>query len=154
MKKILQKPIQILGRSKSLLVVFVFFLSISAMAQKTITGTILDENGTPIPAVNVLQKGTTNGTAADFDGNFSITLVAGENALIFSSIGFKTNELALGAATNINVTLVEDSEQLQEVVVIGFQKVEREKVLGSTVGVSSESLQQAAPVDLLQGIQG
>lgn len=83
MKKILPKPKRLTGAAKSLVFAIVLLMSMSAMGQKTVTGTISDENGTPVPAVNVLQKGTTNGTVADFDGNYSIKLVAGSNTLIF-----------------------------------------------------------------------
>ena len=87
------------------------------MAQnKTVSGTVSDNMGTPLPGVNVVEKGTTNGTSTDFDGNFSIE-VSTNATLVFSSLGFTTKEMAVSGQSTINISLEEDAEQLGEVVV-------------------------------------
>lgn len=141
----------------SRLVGLMFFglLSLSLTAQnKTVSGTITGPQGSPLPGVNVVQKGTSNGVSADFDGNYSITLVEGSNILVFSSLGFAEVEETVGTRTTINVTMQEDSESLDEVVVIGYAQVEREKVLGALSSAKSEQIVQAAPTSAFDGIQG
>lgn len=120
----------------------------------TITGTILASDGMPIPGVNILEKGTNNGVVSDFDGKYSITLRGGTKTLIFSYIGYKTIERSVGAETLVNVTLEEDSQNLDEVVVIGYAPVERKKVLGSISTVKAESIEQATPVQAFDAVQG
>ncbi|MGI9550519.1 MAG: carboxypeptidase-like regulatory domain-containing protein, partial [Aurantibacter sp.] len=86
----------------------------------TITGTITDENGTPLVGANILEKGTLNGTQTDFDGNFTIT-VSDENAtLVVSYLGFTTREIAVGGQTELTITLAESAAGLEEVVVVGY----------------------------------
>ncbi|NER17831.1 SusC/RagA family TonB-linked outer membrane protein [Spongiivirga citrea] len=124
------------------------------LAQRTITGAVTDANGVPLPSVNVLQKGTKNGVAADFDGNYAIKLIPGQEILVFSYIGFKSKEVAINAQDVINVSLEEDAENLDEVVIIGYAAVQREKVLGAVGTVKSENITQAAPTSAFDGIQG
>ncbi|MDV7140377.1 TonB-dependent receptor [Maribacter sp. TH_r10] len=130
-------------------------LSIStAFAQvKSVAGSVTDVNGEPIPGVNIVQKGTTNGVSTDFDGNYAITLKEGSKVLLFSYIGFDTQEITVNTS-NINVTLEEDTQALEEVVVIGYAPVERKKVLGSIASVKAESIVQASPVQAFDAVQG
>ena len=95
------------------------FLSYGIFAQTTVSGTITEKaTGTPLPGVNVVVKGTTIGVTSDFDGNYQITTENG-NTLIFSYIGFQTLEVIV-TSENLDVALDEDTEQLDEVVVIGY----------------------------------
>lgn len=107
------------------------FLSIQGiMAQgNPVTGIVIDDLGSPLPGVNVVEKGTTNGTSTDFDGNFTIN-VPSTATLVFSSLGFTTNEVAVGGQTTINVTLAEDAQQLGEVVVTALNIRRESKSLG------------------------
>ncbi|WP_194766525.1 SusC/RagA family TonB-linked outer membrane protein [Tamlana sp. I1] len=131
------------------------FSVINLDAQNKITGTVTGgSDNMPLPGVNVVEKGTRNGAVTDFDGNFSLQLTSVSRTLVFSYIGYKTQEVVIGDSTNIAVQLEEDTATLDEVVVIGFQQVKREKILGAVDTVKSESINQAAPVDALQGIQG
>jgi len=101
--------------------------SISGIAQTTITGTVLEKDtNTPLLGVSVLVKGSTTGTTTDFDGNYALSNVAENAVLEFSYIGFKTLELAVSGQTNINVSLEEDGEQLDEVIITALN-IERDK---------------------------
>ena len=154
MKQKFKKKCTVSGLALILALVLSSFTSVSLHAQDRVSGTVLDSNGVPLLGVNVLQKGTKQGAVTDFDGNYSIKLTSGEKTLVFSYLGFKTKEVATGGKSTLNVTLEEDVEGLDEVVIIGFQQVKREKILGAVETLKSESIVQAAPVDPLQGIQG
>ncbi|WP_170062870.1 SusC/RagA family TonB-linked outer membrane protein [Polaribacter butkevichii] len=129
-------------------------LSVKAQ-QRTVTGTVIANNGDPVPGVSVMQKGTKNGTATDFDGNYSIKLLgSGSKVLVFASLGFKDKEVAIGNRTKINITIEESSEQLDEIVVIGYGTANKRDVLGSMASVKTEVLNESVPVDALGGLQG
>ena len=145
-------------RNIGLIVFLTFALSIlsssSALAQiASVSGTITDVNGEPLPGVNVVQKGTSNGMSSDFDGNYSISLIPGSRVLVFSYIGFNKKEITVTSA-NLNVVLEEDTENLDEVVVIGYAAVPREKVLGALSTVKQEKIAQVTPTNAFEGIQG
>ncbi|HLT51424.1 MAG TPA: carboxypeptidase-like regulatory domain-containing protein, partial [Arenibacter sp.] len=100
------------------------------MAQGTpVTGVVTDNLGTPLPGVNVVEKGTTNGTSTDFDGNYTIN-VPSSATLVFSSLGFSTKEVVVGGQSAINVSMEEDAEQLGEVVVTALGIKREKKSLG------------------------
>ncbi|WP_160165376.1 SusC/RagA family TonB-linked outer membrane protein [Nonlabens ulvanivorans] len=124
-------------------------------AQNTITGKIIGEDGEPLLAVNVFQKGTSVGTTTDIDGNYSINMVSsGEPVLIFSFVGYETKEILVGLETSINITLVEELESLDTVVIIGYQAVDREKVLGAVSTVKAKEIEKATPVQAFDAVQG
>ena len=137
-----------------LALVFSSFTAISVEAQQRVTGTVAGQNGVPIPGVNVLQKGTNKGAVTDFDGKFSISLAPGNKTLVFSYIGFETREVAVGNQTTISVVLDEDVEGLDEVVIIGYAPVSREKVLGALGSVKAEQIVQATPISTFDAVQG
>ena len=85
----------------------------------TLTGTVLDQNGIPVIGANVIEKGTTNGTVTDFDGNFSIQ-VNKNSVLTVIFIGYVSQEVAVKGGNKLNITLKEDSQALDEVVVVGY----------------------------------
>lgn len=113
-----------------------------------ITGKVVDENSQPIPGVNVLEKGTTNGTTTDAAGTFSLNLLNEESPLIFSFIGYISQEVALNGRSVIDVVLKEDVQTLDEVVVIGYGVQKKVNVLGSVAAVNSEEL-NSAPVSMI-----
>jgi len=122
-----------------------------AQAQSlTITGTA-SEVGGPLPGVSVVVKGTSNGTTADFDGNYAINAEA-DDILVFSYIGFATNEVAVNGQTQINVILQEDVSKLDEVVVIGYGTSQRKDITGSIVSVKSDAIDQIKPVSFEGGL--
>lgn len=120
--------------------------------QEEISGTVTDAEGVPLAGANVVEKGTTNGTQTDFDGNFSITV--GEDAvLVFSYIGFAAQEIEVEGQEVITVSLVEDAAGLEEVVVVGYGTQKKSDLVGSVASVSSERLEQNANPNLFQAIQ-
>ena len=130
-----------------------FVMQFTFAQEKTITGTITDDMDMPLPGANVMIKGTTTGAQTDFDGNYSISANEGD-VLVFSYIGQKTEERTVGAENVINVKLVEDAQALEEVVVIGYGKQTKQKLVQSVATVSSEQIKDVpavAPQELLQG---
>ena len=125
---------------RSLLIVLVA-LPLMAMAQGTIQGVVSDENNLPIPGVSVVVKGTSNGTTSDFDGNYEITVADFPATLIFSSLGYSTQELEVTGATTLDVSLKESVTGLDEVVVTGLaSSVKRENLANAVATVSGEEL--------------
>ncbi|MFI8602863.1 SusC/RagA family TonB-linked outer membrane protein [Cellulophaga baltica] len=122
-------------------------------AQGAITGTVIDEQGTPVPGVSILKQGTKEGSVADFDGNFAINASKGE-VLVFSSIGFKTQKVTVGASSNVRIVLIEDTELLNEVVVVGYGTQKKKEITGSVANVSSETIVKTATSDLGTALQG
>lgn len=130
-------------------------VTMSGYAQgKTITGKIIDSTGEPVIGASVLVKGTTNGVISDIDGNFTISGVA-ENATIqISFVGYKTQELAVAGKTQFNVTLVDDTEMLDEVVVVGYGVQKKSDVTGAMARVGEKELKAMPVKNALEGMQG
>lgn len=142
------------GLTLILMLLFSSFTLTNLQAQERVSGNVTDASGVPLPGVSILQKGTLRGTSTDFDGNYSLLLTSGKKTLVFSYIGFKDQEVLVNGQTIINVRLQEDVEGLDEVVVIGYAPIERKKVLGAVASVKAESIEQATPVQALDGVQG
>ena len=127
-------------------------LPLHAFAQQiTVNGTVQDAQGEPIIGANILVKGTSNGTITDLDGNFQLTTDA-DATLVISFIGYQTQELP--AQPVMNITLRDDTEQLDEVVVIGYGSVKKNDLSGSVVALKAEELNKGAvtsPQELIQG---
>tara|TARA_R110000868_G_scaffold71713_3_gene209739 strand:- start:7176 stop:10181 length:3006 start_codon:yes stop_codon:yes gene_type:complete len=122
--------------------------------EKTITGTVIaSEDGIGIPGVGVVEKGTTNGTSTDFDGNFTIN-VKSSGILIFSSLGFSPKEVVIGAATTLHITLQEDISALEEVVVVGYGSQKKSDITGAVSSVSAEEINAFPVLNAEQAIQG
>jgi TonB-linked SusC/RagA family outer membrane protein len=142
---------------KKLLLFFVLVLgTYPLLAQsKTVTGTVTDDSGTSLPGVNVVEKGTTNGTSSDFDGNYSIEVSNAAGTLVFTSLGFSAKEVSINGQSTINVSLAEDAEQLGEVVVtaLGITKEQR-KVGYSVTSVDSENFTKAREVNVANSLAG
>lgn len=130
-----------------------FLMNVSwAFAQLTVTGRVQSKSGEPLIGVNVVEKGTTNGTVTDLDGNYSLRTEKGKT-LVFSYIGFLTQENVV-KGTKMNVTLLEDTETLDEVVVIGYGSMQRKDVTSSITSVKAEDLNVGvvtSPAQMLQG---
>lgn len=129
-------------------------LCLVAFAQNhQVTGTIRDAAGEPMIGVNVLEKGTTNGTITDFDGNYSLS-VDGNGVLVFSYIGFQSQEIAVANKTKIDVTMAEDTETLEEVVVVGYGVMKKNDLTGSVGSVSTEKLVSKGAPTVMESLQG
>lgn len=130
-----------------------FLMNVSwAFAQLTVTGHVKSTSGDPLIGVNVVEKGTTNGTVTDMDGNFSLRVEKGKT-LVFSYIGFLSQENVV-KGNRMNITLKEDTETLDEVVVIGYGSMQRKDVTSSITTVKAEDMNVGVittPAQMLQG---
>ena len=131
-----------------------FVVQISFAQNKSVSGVVSDQSGTPLPGATVLVKGTNNGTTTDFDGNYTIQ-AASENILVFSFIGYVTKEVNVGDMTNVNVTLEEDAQALEEVVVtaLGLERKKDNDISSATV-VKADAIARSGEGGLLQGVAG
>ena len=140
-------------KMNKLLYAVMFFLCVAfGYAQQiTVKGTVKDGAGEPLMGASVLVKGTSHGTAADFDGKFELKVDKGAT-LVFSSVGFKSQEVAAKAV--MNITLQEDVQQLGDVVVIGYGAVRKKDLTGSVNLVTDKDFNKAPAVNADQLIQG
>ena len=140
-----------------LVLVLGFTLTINGQ-QGTITGSVTDSNSNdPLPGVNVIVKNTTNGTNTDFNGNFSVDNVKPGDILVFSYIGYKTYEYSVGDSFNVSISLDEDIEALEQVVVLGYVSQKASNISGAVSTVGGDDVEKLKPVrmeDALQGLPG
>ena len=123
--------------------------------QKTITGKVTDSGTRPIPGVSVIIKGTTQGTLTDVDGKYTLTYLSGEAILKFSFIGMKTQEVAIGSSTDINIVMEDEVKSLDEVVVVGYGTRKKESLTGAVDGLAGEKAVAGRPVTgVYQALQG
>ena len=137
---------------QSLFLIMFLLSSTLAFAQNKVTGTVTDKTGAPLPGVNVLEKGTTNGSITDVNGKYSINVGKGKT-LMFSYIGFTTREVVVNQNV-IDIALQEDLQALDEVVVIGYGSMTRKDVTSSITTVKADKLNvgtYTSPAQLLQG---
>lgn len=136
--------------------VAVLFLAIacSVSAQTvTIKGTVTDANGEPVIGASVLEKGTKVGASTDIDGNFSLK-VTGKNPLVVSYVGMDTQEVNIAGKTQVNVVLQENSQVLDEVVVIGYETVRKKDLTGSVSSLSSKAIENVPVVNVAEAMSG
>ncbi|MBC6992310.1 SusC/RagA family TonB-linked outer membrane protein [Hymenobacter sp. BT491] len=125
----------------------------ASQADVTVSGRVLDDKGQPLPGVNVVVRGTSNGTQTNSDGQY--TLTAPENAtLVFSFVGYTSQEVALNGRTTVNVALGSDTKALNEVVVVGYLSINREQVTGSVSKVSQEDIRRSPVASVTEALQG
>ncbi|MBU3026237.1 SusC/RagA family TonB-linked outer membrane protein [Zobellia galactanivorans] len=137
-----------------ILLLFNFLGHGNLLAQETVTGNVKDDAGVPIPGVTVMVHGTTRGAATDFDGNFEIEASEGE-VLDFSYIGFKkVSKTITSTSTPISIVMQEDTQQLDEVVIVGYGTQRKKEVTGAVVGLKSDIIEKAPVSDLGESIQG
>ena len=141
-------------KHKLLTFMLALFASAVAMtAQVKVTGVVKDDTGQGVIGASVMEKGTTNGAVTDLDGNYVITVKQGAT-LVFSSIGYATQEIAVGDRTVIDVLLKEDAEFLDEVVVVGYGTMKRSDLSGASVSMREEDLKGSIITNLDQSLQG
>jgi TonB-linked SusC/RagA family outer membrane protein len=129
-------------------------VSVGAQQQRTITGTVVDETGAPLPGVSVVVKGTTVGIVTDIDGNYSLDVPANAETLVFSFVGMKAQEVPIAGKTLINVTLAAEVTDLDEVVVVGYGVQKRANVVGAVTSIDGEKLQSIPAVNVSNAISG
>jgi len=134
----------------------VLFLPLLAFSQeRNISGKVTSlEDNAAIPGVNILIKGTTNGTVTDVDGDYKITLPNGTSTLVFSSIGYTSEEVVVGSQSIINVELSPDIQALSEVVVVGYGTQKKSDLTGAVVSAPLEAFEEAPNTNILQSLSG
>lgn len=137
---------------------FLFFIGASftttALGQSLVTGLVTDEAGTPLPGVSVVVDGTTQGVSTDFDGNYSINVESSDAVLSFSYIGFVTQKVNRDGRNSIDVQMVEDVQNLEEVVVVGYGTQKKATLTGSVASVDGEALEKSSSPNLGAALSG
>ena len=127
----------------------------SSVQGVTISGQVVAaSDNSPLPGVNVFEKGTQNGTITDINGNYTLTVSGSSAILVFSYVGFLTEEFPVGDQQVIAVSLVEDFLNLDEVVVVGYGTMKRSDLTGAVASVSEETLRSSVATNLDQALQG
>ncbi len=156
MKKKFKKRNPLFRQVILLVLMLLGFTNFNLFAQEKVSGRVSDKNGNLLPGVSILQKGTTNGISSDFDGNYVITLKPGEKILIFSYLGFKTLEVPVNNQKVINAILNEESESLDEIVIVGYGTQKKESVVGAISQVKGADLMErtAGIANMEEALQG
>lgn len=150
-------------KKKSRLLQFSFFTIIflfggllysNAQNQKVVSGVVTDAAGIPLPGVTITEKDTKNSVGSDFDGNYSISVKNDQSVLTFSFVGFKTQSKTVGGQAKINILLAEDTNALNEVVVVGYGTQKKTNLTGAVGQVSGDELQNRPVVNATQALQG
>jgi hypothetical protein len=108
--------------------------------QRVISGTVVDEEGLPLPGVSVVVQGTTVGVVTDIDGNYTLEVPPDARVLVYSFVGMKRQEVNIGNRSSINVTLETEAIGLEEVIAVGYASQKRANIVGSVTSVSGENL--------------
>lgn len=126
----------------------------NSLQELEVTGTVTDVNGQPLPGVNVVEKGTTNGAVTNLDGEYTISVGSTDAILSFSFVGFLTEEIEVNDQTTIDITMVEDITTLDEVVVIGYGTQKKKDLTGSIATADLEVFKEQSNVSILQSLHG
>lgn len=138
-----------------ILVLYGSFCCSTVMAQNvSVTGSVKNASGEPIPGVTILVKGTTNGTITDFNGNYSLGNVPPDGYFIFSFVGMKTQEINVAGKTKVNVVMEEQTIGLDEVVAVGYGSMRKKDVTGSVASVSRDNILANPSMNAVNAIQG
>ena len=122
--------------------------------QSMVRGTVSDSNGQPLPGASIIEKGTTNGTQTDFDGNFTLELSSDDAILVISYVGFVTQEIQVGGQSTIAITMAEDTAALEEVVVVAYGTQKKTNVTSSVTPVEMEELGEITTPNIGAALQG
>lgn len=146
----LQKPMRLI------LMVAVFLISIDSSygQQFTVNGNVSTSSGETLPGVNILEKGTSNGTVTDLDGDFSLQVSSPEAILLVSYVGYEAQEVIIGGQTTLAIILQEDTKSLDEVVVIGYGTQRKSDLTGAISSIKSEDITRIPTANVTQSLQG
>ncbi|AUD01726.1 SusC/RagA family TonB-linked outer membrane protein [Spirosoma pollinicola] len=136
------------------LILFSLCCSVGAFAQSKVSGKVVDAQGLALPGVSIVVKGTTTGTVSSAEGDYSLNLARGNETLVFSYIGFMSQEVAAANKTTINITLASDDKMLNEVVVVGYGEQKKETVTGAVATVKGSDLVKSPAMNLTNSIAG
>lgn len=129
--------------------------SVAMMAQQKVSGVVKDTHGEPVIGATVKEQGSTGGTVTDFDGNYTLTVKSGNAVLEFSYVGYKTQEVKVSGRSTVDITLAEDAELLEEVVVVGYGVQKKQTLTGSVTQVrGDEVLKGKATQNVAAAMQG
>ena len=141
--------------SKAVLILFLFLVSVNVFAQGNIvSGKVTDPSGQSLAGVSILVKGTSKGTSTDNNGNFSLNLSNPAAILVFSSLGYESQEIKLDDRTNISITLKTANKQLEQVVVVGYGTQRKRDLTGSSASVKGAEIANIPALTATQAIQG
>jgi len=129
-------------------------LSFPALAQSVIKGTVKDEAGNTMPGVNIIVKGTSNGTTSDAEGAYTVSTNDTNAVLVFSFIGYASQEVSVGGRTSIDITLQPSAETLSEVVVVGYGTQKKSDITGAMVQLNEQSIREVPVANITQALQG
>lgn len=141
-------------KSQKFIFIIMLFLAQYLTAQKKIQGVVTDELNLPIPGVNIIEEGTSNGTVTNIDGEYSITFLNNSPILTISFLGFETQKIKVKSQNVLNVVLKEDSEALDEVLVIGYGKMKKSDLTGSVSSIDAKQLERYPKVNIADALQG
>ncbi len=137
------------------LLFFMLLLPFGALAQAVVSGTVVDDTGLPLPGVNIVVSGTSNGVSTDFDGKYQIQGVNNGDVLVFSYVGYAEQSVPYQGQPSINITLKEDANQLSEVVVqVGYGSVRKKDATGAVTTITERDFNRGPVVSADQMIQG
>ncbi|MEQ1798758.1 MAG: TonB-dependent receptor, partial [Lacibacter sp.] len=145
-----------LPRALKLMFPIALFLCVSmqSVAQKNVSGSVKDNNGTALSGATVIVKGTTVGSTTDAAGNFSITIPTGKKVIVVSSVGFETVEMDVSGKTSVEIRLTASSSALNEVVVVGYGTQRRSNITSAISSVNGKTLAELPLINLSQALQG
>ena len=142
------------SRVMQIVLCILFITPFSGLAQNIqLSGSVFDANKEPVIAASVIEKGTTNGVVTDFDGNFSLN-VSPNATIVISYVGYITQEIALNGRKTLNITLVEDVEMLDELVVVGYGTLKKSDMTGAISSVNVEELSKRTTTNPAEALQG
>lgn len=131
-----------------------WMISLGMLAQTRIQGTVTDAGGTPMIGVNVVEKGTLNGTVTDAEGNFTLNVASSNSVLVFTYVGYVSQEIEVGNNRSMTVVMQEDMESLQEIVVVGYGTQAKKDITGSVAVVDTKELLASSGSSATQQLQG
>jgi TonB-dependent starch-binding outer membrane protein SusC len=126
-----------------------------ALIDKTITGKVVSkDDNSPVPGVTIVVKGTNTGTTSDVDGKYQIDIKTSNDILVFSAVGFLTQERAVGSASTVDIVLATDQKTLDEVVVVGYGTVKKRDLTGAVSQVNATKLENENPQSVQDVLRG
>jgi TonB-linked SusC/RagA family outer membrane protein len=123
------------------------------LQQVLVSGKVTDAEGDPLPGVNIIEKTTTNGTVTDVNGNYSITVTSPASVLVFSYVGYLSEEMQIGNKSEIDMVLIESLEELSEVVVVGYGSMERANVTGAISSIKNDEIVKAPVPNFVEALK-
>ena len=139
---------------RRLMTMLLCFVTIGAMAQVTVQGVVSDPTGEPLIGASVVEKGKQNGTVTDIDGKFQLKVPNANATITVSYVGYLTQDIKLGGRTTVDVTLKENSEALNEVVVVGYGQMKKSDLSGASASIGEAAMKGSVITNLDQSLQG